>query len=95
MATVNISYAPLIATDTSVESPYPSAVENITSSGTSQTTTAAASNHSVATVTVAGGNIAIAAGSAPTATTGGILILDGQTRNFGLPPGHKIAVIDA
>jgi hypothetical protein len=95
MATVAITFAPLIAPNVSVESAYPRASETITSSDTSQATTAAASNSEVIAITSAGGDIRAAFGAAPTATSAGVLILDGQTRYFAPEPGHKAAVIDA
>jgi hypothetical protein len=95
MATVAITFATLIAPDVSVESAYPRASENITSSASSQATTATARNGEVIAITAAGGDIRAAFGADPTATSTGILILDGQTRFFQPEPGHKAAVIDA
>lgn len=71
--------------------------EDITSSGTSQATTAAApkdgTDYYVQITTT--GDIRIAVGEGPTAVDGqGPLILANTTRDFALPPGFKVAVID-
>lgn len=71
--------------------------EVITSSATSQSSSAATRGGDVAIVTVSGGNVWVQIGTNPTAASGADwLVLDGQTREFGpIAEGEKIAVIDA
>jgi hypothetical protein len=72
----------------------PNASESITSSATSQQTTATAKNGEVATITVSGGDIRAQFGANPTATANSWLIVDGTTRDFAIAPGDKVAVVD-
>lgn len=95
MATVNVIFGKMTPRGVLMGA-QPSSIEDITSSGTSQATTATASTGDAAQVTVTGGAVRVAFGPSPTATaTDAILILDGQTREFGgLQSGDKCAVID-
>lgn len=81
-----------------VVSAYASAVETITTTASTQATTAAASNGDVCEVTASGGDVYVSFGSAPNAQTdpGRRRVLAGQTRVFGrLVNGHVGAVVDA
>lgn len=94
MATVNVIFGAVVPSRTLMGC-QPSASENITSSGTSQQTTITAQTHDAAQITVTGGAVRVAFGPNPTAVAASILILDGQTREFGgLSNGDKCAVID-
>jgi hypothetical protein len=101
MATVNIVFGTRLRQGGDTPVLIKLAQENITSSGTSAATTAAAnasfaSPGTVAQITVTGGNVYVDHGETPTAVAGsGYLILDGQTRDIGLNPNDKVAVIDA
>jgi len=71
--------------------------ESITSSGTSQATTVVAPGPGEAFVRIKvdGGDVHVKPGASPTATTSHTRIFDGQTIDFGILGGDKIAVIDA
>lgn len=76
------------------------ASENLTPSGTSQATTNAGSrtasgaSASVVQITT-DSDVWIAIGTAPVATTSGILLLAGQTRDFFVDLNEKVAVLAA
>lgn len=76
------------------------ATETITSSGTSQATTATSTQNSRAEfwdIVVSGGNVRLAFAASPTAAAdSGWLILDGERVQFGASgSGERVAVIDA
>ena len=98
MATVNIVFSKVGVRG--IENSYPaylaagSVSEDITSTASSQATTASATEGQTARITVSGGNVRIKAGASPTAIVTGVLILDGTTFDWGVEIGDKIAVID-
>jgi len=98
MATVSITYfrASIVRGGASVIDGSDYVAEVITSSASSQSTTATATlNRNFIRVTPSGGNIYIAIGTSPTAVTGsGIMVVDGTTEVFNLPVGYKIAIIN-
>lgn len=95
MATVNIVFARAMERQTPVASMPPFSKEDITSSASSVVSANSAPNDAVCIITVTGGNIRAAFGPSPSAVASGdILITDGQTREFMLPQGHKVAVIN-
>lgn len=96
MATVSLSFETVMQGSAPVEAAYPQSVQNIISGGTSTASTIAAGNNTVAIVTVSGGDVYVAFGATPVASsTNGKLIGEGTTRSFGnIVPGHKMAVID-
>lgn len=71
--------------------------EEITSSATSASSSnASPSGTGFCVITVSGGDVWVKFGSAPTAAAGSDwLILEGQTRDFKVAKGTKVAVIDA
>lgn len=97
MARVNIVFARMVDNHAQVMGAIPSAVEDITSSASSQSTTAKAGNNDGVRIVSNGGKVRVAVGAAPTVTsTTGWLVLDGQELILGhVAAGHKVAVIDA
>lgn len=97
MATVAVAFTLAMDGPAPVVAAVPGSVQSITSSGTSAASTITAGNDEICQITATGGNVWVKFGSAPTAAAGSdYLILDGQTREFGfVPPGAKVAVIDA
>jgi hypothetical protein len=74
----------------------PALSQTITTSGTSQATDIVSRNGGVCTITASGNNVWAAFGPSPTAAPNTHqLILSGQTRDFALGPGKRVAVIDA
>ena len=98
MATVNIVFAKVGVRG--IENSYPAYLsggivsEDITSSASSQATTATALEGQTARITASGGNIRVIAGASPTALTSSLLVLDGTSFDLGVETGDKIAVID-
>lgn len=97
MATVAVAFARTMDGPSPVIACIPNAVQSITSGASSTASTITAGNDVQCQITVTGGNVWVKFGAAPTAAAGSdYLILDGQTREFGMiAPGHKVAVIDA
>lgn len=91
---LNGAFAPVI-------DPIPLDTDLLTSSASSQQSdfaVPATASGAVWQITVTGGAIRAKFGTDPTAVAaedGGWLILDGQTREFGAFPGHKVAIISA
>lgn len=99
MATAYIRFGGAMGGGAPVLSPIPQATQTITTSGTSQATTAA-SNGNYARITVtgdAGAVVRYAVGPSPAALAGsGDVVLAGQSVDIGpLNIGDRIAVIDA
>lgn len=101
MATVNIVFANAgqasSAGGIAVYNGRFSAVETLTSTGTSQATTITATRHDIARIKVSGGSVYISAPDAdPTAVDGeGWLVGDGDVLDIAnLEVGDKLAVID-
>jgi hypothetical protein len=97
MATVSIVFAKAMQGIIPALSAHVSAAEAITSSGTSQATTATAASTDVARITSSGGAIWVKVGATPTAAAGSDhLVPDGGALDLvNLQVGDKIAVIDA
>ena len=99
MATVNVIFGKMVPNGVLMGA-QPSGIEDVTSSGTSAKTTMTAKTGDAAQVTASGGAVRVAFGPDPdndrtVAATDTILILDGQTREFGgLQNGDKCYVID-
>ena len=96
MATVEIAFIHPVL-NAALDAAYPSAVQVITSSGTSQPTTAVASAGDVAVVTASEGDVYVSFGAAPNASTDAKrrLVVSGQSRAFGgLIAGTKAAIVD-
>lgn len=68
--------------------------ENITTSGTSQASSASSVGNELVRVSVTGGSIRVLVGANPTATTASILVLENTTEYFDTKNGDKVAVID-
>ena len=69
--------------------------EDITSSGTSQTSTGSSTGADMVKVTALGGNVRLNFGTSPTAlATGNYLLLENDVAYFKLQDGYKVAVID-
>ena len=82
--------------DAPVFAAEPDRAQTIASSGTSQQTTAAAGNGGIVDIAAFGGNVWVKIGANPTAVAdSGWVIGDGQSKQFDIEPGHKVAVIDA
>ena len=96
MATIAIAFAKAMEGGTPVMSPIPTAKQSLTSSGTSQQSTAIAGNGQICQITASGGKVWARFVPNPTASAGNdYLILDGQTREFGIMSvGDKVAIID-
>lgn len=96
MATVGIVFGTPMQGAAQVRAGNASASEAITSSGTSQRTSAAAGVSNVVSITSVGGAIWAAVGKSPTAAAGTAhLIPDGGTIDLACSYGDKVAVIDA
>lgn len=102
MATVHITQgqatARYITSSLPVPNSVPYASDTMTSSGTSAKSSIVASGAgNVWSITVLGGNIWVKFGTNPTAAADdGWLILDGQTRDFGVTTdGEEVAIKDA
>ena len=104
MATLSVVVAQTYNTLTGYKGPVPSATaldaESITTSGSSQQSTLSTSGATYGAfwvLTASGGNVWVKFGANPTAAAGDEwLILDGQTREFGVDGyTQKVAVIDA
>jgi hypothetical protein len=104
MATVHIALCNVTANARIVTSTMPvpesvtAASDTMTSSGTSQQSSAVASRvGQFWSVTVAGGDVFVLFGADPTAVSdAGFLVLDGQTREFSVTAaGEKVAIKDA
>lgn len=94
MALVHIAFTSATS-GAPVAQAIPDAAEVITSSGTSQATTAASKNGGIVTVSASGGSVWVAFGPSPTAASNvHQLVQAGQTRDFGIQPGMRVAVID-
>jgi len=98
MATVNVTYfrPSILQGATAVYSVNSDATnEVITSSATSQATTATATGKNYARVVTTGGNVWLAFGTSPTAVTNtGRLLVDGVPEVYYLDDGWKVAVIN-
>jgi hypothetical protein len=95
MAVVHIAFTSAPVGGAQVEQAIPDVAEFINSTATSQATTAASRNGGIVSVTASGGDVWVAFGAAPVAAPNTHqLVPAGQTRNFGIPPGMKAAVID-
>ena len=98
MGTVNIVFAshggPSNAAP--VYNGTPHGVENITSSGTSQATTATAPTSGTVARIASTSDVYVKTGASPTAAAGSdFLVLGGTTLDLFLQVGDKVAVIDA
>ena len=69
-------------------------VENIATPTISKSTTATASANDLARITPVGGDVYAAAGAAPTAVAGNLLVIAGTSLVISVAAGDKIAVID-
>lgn len=96
MAAIAIAFGNAMDGGVPIMESIPTAKQVITSSAASQQTTITAGNSDVCQITASGGKIWAKFGTNPTASVGNDwLILDGQTREFGLiSPGDKVAIID-
>lgn len=98
MAIVSITYfRPSLVNDAAaVISASDMVNEIITSSATSQSTTATATeNRKFVRVVASGGAVYMKVGASPTAVNGeGMLLADGAVEYLELQTGHKVAVID-
>lgn len=97
MATVKVSFGSAMAAGAPVFPTKSREAETITSSASSQQTTATARSNEYIHVTASGGAVHVQIGSNPTAaSTSDWLLTDGETRTFGAAKeGDKVAVIDA
>lgn len=97
MATLAVTYGAAMGAGVPVYASIPRASEAITTSASSQATTATARSGDFASCTASGGAVWISIGQSPTAAAGThYLIPDGATKDFGpLLEGDKVAVIDA
>lgn len=97
MADVRIRFGATMGAGSLVYSAHPKATAKITSSASSQATTAAAEAGDYVTVKSIGGAVAFDIGPAPVAiATSGDVIMSGESMDFGpLQTGDKVAVIDA
>lgn len=97
MSDIHVTFVKAMDGIAPVVAAHPRAKQLVTSSGTSQATTITAQANEVCEITASGGPVWVAFGAAPTAAAGSDhLILDGQSRQFGmLIPGEKVAIIDA
>ena len=98
MATVQVVFAKAGAKGVQVMAAGFSANEIITSSATSQATTASASQaNDVVMIVASGGNVYVNVAAAPTAAADAtsLLILDGERVPLSVNSGDKVAVIDA
>lgn len=95
MATVEVAFVALA--NGVIDSAGFSSTQVITSSASNQVSTAGAANGDSALITATGGNVYIAFGASPDATVAATrrLVLDGTSRPFAVPTGHKVAVVDA
>lgn len=95
MATVSVTFGrPAI-----IEG-HATAIMSTTGARTETVASGAASTNSaikgdVVRVAVTGGNVYMKVGTAPTATTSDILLLDGTVEYFQLQAGQKVAVLNA
>lgn len=96
MATVNVAFARAVDGAAQVLAAMPHASQSITSGAGSTQSTITAGLDTVCQITASGGKVWVKFGANPTAAAGSdYLILDGQTREFGMiPMGFKVAVID-
>lgn len=95
MATVHIRFGGLMGGGAPVYAPTPSSAQTITSSATSQQSTAVAQAGDYVTVDASGGAVLVAIGQNPTAASSvGDMVQ--ATKDFGpLKAGDKVAIIDA
>ena len=94
MARVHVAFSTAMA-GAPVLASNPQAAETLTSGATAVESTITAGNSHVAIITVDGGPVWVAIGKTAAANEAW-LMLDGQTREFGLvAPGSKISVLDA
>jgi len=97
MATVHVTFSGAMSSGAPVFPTTPRAKEAITSSGTSQSTTAEAKSGDFITVTSSGGAVWVRIAGTPTAAAGtDWLVTDGAAMTFGrAKDGDKVAIIDA
>lgn len=97
MADVRIRFGGVMGGGAPVYAPIPDATAKITSSASSQATTAAAEQNDYVTIKAIGGTVAFAIGPAPVAiATSGDVVADGERMDLGpLKAGDKVAIIDA
>lgn len=72
---------------------YPTTNQVITSSGTSQASSAMGAQTYVVRIATSGNDIHVAFGAAPTATTSSMVVQDGNPELFKIRPGEKVAVL--
>lgn len=95
MATVQITYKRAMNAGIPIENVGFTSNETFTSSGSSQATAATAKNLDIVVIQT-DGNIRFTSGPTPTAVADDTCELIGSGRHqFSIPPGHKIAIIDA
>lgn len=98
MATVSVTYfrPNLIRGGGAIIDTLDYVAEVITSSATSQSTTATSTlGRSDIRIVASGSNVYLAFGTAPVAVTGtGIMLVDGAEVVFSLPTGFKVAVVN-
>lgn len=98
MATVKVSFGAVFNIGgTSVFGKDPRVAETITSSASSQQTTATATAGEFVTITAAGGAVHVRVGQNPTASTStGYLVTDGGEKTIGpCAAGDEVAILDA
>jgi hypothetical protein len=95
MSTVHITAGGAMGGGAPVYAPIPDFAQTITSSGTSQRSSAMPGGKYVS-VTSSGGAVFVAIGQNPTAVSGaGYMVADGATKDFGpIKEGDKVALID-
>ncbi len=96
MATVQITFKRGGESNVQISTLGFSSNQTFTSSGTSQATTAGASNGDIVQIVVDGGNVRVIAAATPVAVANDTCeLLTPGTYHFSVPAGHKVAVIDA
>lgn len=96
MATVQVTFKRGGDTNVQVSALGFSSNQTFTSSGTSQATTAGATNGDLVQIVVDGGNVRVTAAATPVAVANDTCeLLTPGTYHFSIPVGHKVAVIDA
>lgn len=97
MADIRIRFGAVMGSSAPVYASHPKQTAKITSSATSQSTTAAADSGDYVTIKAIGGPVAFDIGPVPVAiATSGDVVMAGETMDFGpLQTGDKVAIIDA
>lgn len=98
MAAVEIRFESPFGVGSPLHAVNPDSVQIMTSSASSQASTAAATKTGcTVSITASGGAIKFCVAAAPDTATGTLsLVPDGSTRSFGgVAIGHKVAIVDA